>query len=145
MFSNESIYSTLTRYPFLLLYDHHCGMCQHSVQFILKHNPKKNIHFLGLDSDLGKELLLYFDLKNIDSIIYVEHGRAYYYAQSIFKCSLQLSYPWKLLYIFSFLPHWITAPPYKFIAKHRRKFDKKFNQCPIYSKEIKERFIDPFT
>ncbi len=138
----QDLFHSLDQFPHLLLYDNSCGMCQRSIQFLIKHNKKENFYFLSLDSDLGKKIKKQFDLGEIDSIVYLKNQKIHIYANAIFEALLEVNAPWKYLNILKSIPTFITTPVYKLIAKNRKRLNKRFQNCPYYPPEIRARFLD---
>lgn len=141
MFKNK-INEFLAQYPKLILYDNICGMCQYSVQMIIKYNNKEDIYFAALDSDIGRSLKAHFKLEGHDSIIFIEDQKAYFYSKAIFKVAKYLKAPINFIYPLFYLPGGLTALPYRVMAKYRKKFIKTPTHCPLYPLNIRKRFLD---
>lgn len=142
MIAGQDLLYSLDQFPHLILYDNSCGMCQRSIQFLIKHNKKENFYFLSLESELGRKLRSYYNLEKHDTIIYIRNQKVYTYADAIFEALKETKAPWKFLSIFKFIPRFITTPVYKLIAKNRKKLNKRFQNCPYYPPETRARFLD---
>jgi len=130
----------------LLFYDGECGLCDRAVQFVLKHDRKKEFIFAPLQGVTAvKELAqLPPELKTIDSLILLQdygtpeqeittHGRG---AMRI--CWL-LGGWWALIGWKSFLPSWPFDVAYRFVARNRHRL---FSQaCIVPDPEHRERFL----
>ncbi|MFT7345541.1 MAG: putative DCC family thiol-disulfide oxidoreductase YuxK, partial [Lentimonas sp.] len=63
----------------ILLYDGDCGFCNHSVNFILKHEKNSNISFATLKSNWVKQ---YFEEKKLDlpdgnSLVFITENQVF--------------------------------------------------------------------
>ena len=126
----------------IVLFDGVCKFCNTSVQFVLAYNREENIHFSPLQSDFAKQLLTQFNLssEDINTVVFIENGKAYTKSSAVFHISKHLTYPWKALYHFKHIPKNITDWIYGLIAKNRYSWFGKKNQCMIPKPEWRERF-----
>lgn len=136
------IETILKNYPHLILYDGSCGMCQYAVRFFLKYNKNANFYFASLQSNLGEQIKKKFLLSSVDSIIYIENGKAHIYAKAVLKALKHTNYPVKFLHYLNIIPYFISNPVYKLIAKYRKRIVKPPVACPIYPPAIQKRFLD---
>jgi len=130
----------------IILFDSECLLCNQSVQFILKHDRNEAFRFASLQSKVGQQLLKkhQFPYQYNESIILIENGKAYIKSTATLRIVKKLNGPWKLLYIFKFIPRRIRNIAYDYIAKNRYNWFGKQNTCMMMSPEIKRRFIDEF-
>jgi predicted DCC family thiol-disulfide oxidoreductase YuxK len=126
----------------IVLFDGVCKFCNTSVQFVLAYNREENIHFSPLQSDFAKQLLTQFNLssEDINTVVFIENGKAYTKSSAVFHISKHLTYPWKALYHFKHIPKNITDWIYGLIAKNRYSWFGKKNQCMIPKPEWRKRF-----
>lgn len=128
----------------LILFDGVCNLCNSSVNFIIKHDPKELFLFASLQSDAAKEILLQLNEEKIkmDSILLIEEGEIFEKSSAALRISKKLNKGFKLLYIFIVLPKPIRNFVYDYIAKNRYKWYGKKDSCMIPTPELKQRFID---
>ncbi|MDD3723107.1 MAG: DUF393 domain-containing protein [Lutibacter sp.] len=50
----------------IILFDGVCNLCNASVNFVIKHDKKAQFLFASFQSDAAKEILLQFNLKNLN-------------------------------------------------------------------------------
>lgn len=131
----------MSEYP-IILFDGVCNYCNGMVNTIIKYDVKKRIRYSALQSNYTKKL--FNDNKNdksIDSIVFVEKNRLYFYSDAVLRICKILPFPFKLLYAFIVIPKFIRDYIYKIIAKNRYKWFGKREQCVIPSKEVKKLFL----
>lgn len=127
----------------IVLFDGVCNFCASSVQFIIKHDKSNSLQFASLQSTIGQELLTKYNMpKNLEGVVFIENGKAYFKSLAAFRIVRYFSGFWKGLILFSILPKFITDFFYDIIAKNRYKWFGKKDSCMIPSPEIRSRFLD---
>jgi predicted DCC family thiol-disulfide oxidoreductase YuxK len=128
----------------IILFDGVCNLCNASVNFVIKHDKNEQFLFASFQSDAAKEIMLHFNLKNLnlDSIMLVEGDKIYEKSTAILRITRHLNSGFKLLYFFIVIPKFVRDWLYSYIAKNRYKFFGKRESCMIPSLELKNRFID---
>lgn len=132
----------------IVFYDGQCGMCQHAVQFILRHDHKSFFYFAALQSQWFFKFYpeMYEKFKssqNFETMVYFEKGVFFERSTAALKISRKLQFPFKFLYIFIIVPGFIRDGIYKIIAKNRHKWTT-YTECPIPTTEEKNRFLNDF-
>ncbi|AWE08164.1 thiol-disulfide oxidoreductase [Lysinibacillus sp. 2017] len=126
----------------VILFDGECNLCDFSVQFILKRDPKGIFQFASLQSDAGIALLEKYNVpKNTESIVLIEDGQFFTESTAALKIARKLTGLWKWLSIAIFVPKPIRDVIYKWIAKNRYKWFGKKEQCMLPTAEQKNRFL----
>ena len=128
----------------IILFDGVCNLCNASVNFIIKHDKKNQFLFASFQSDAAKEILLQFNLKNLNekSVILIETGKVYDKSTAALKIAKQLKGVFKLLYGFIFVPKFLRDWVYSFLANHRYNWFGKRESCMVPSPELKNKFLD---
>ena len=127
----------------IILFDGICNICNSSVNFIIKHDKKKQFLFASLQSDAAKEILLHFKRKklNLDSILLIDNKNIHEKSTAALKISKHLSNGYQLLYHLIIIPLFIRDWLYDLIAKNRYKWFGKKENCMVPTFEIKNRFL----
>ena len=127
----------------IILFDGVCNLCNHSVQFIIKRDPKEHFKFASLQSEIGQKLVKQYGIpKGIESIIYIENDKVYIKSSAALRISRKLNGYWRYLTILSILPSSFRDFFYDVIAKNRYKWFGKKESCMLPTKETKKRFLD---
>ena len=128
----------------VIFFDGVCNLCNSSVQFVIKRDPKANFRFASLQSDLAKQLLpkgLSED-DNLQSIVMLSGDTVYTKSTAALRVAKKLSGLWPVLYLFMLIPKFLRDAVYDFIARNRYKWFGKKDECMIPTPEMKERFLD---
>lgn len=125
----------------IVFYDGDCGLCNRSVQFILRHEKNHDIHFSTLQSDFTRQFLKEHNLPmpDLSTFLYMEKDTLYTKSTGAFKAAKNLKFPLSALRIFSLLPEWLTDQVYNLVAKYRKRIGGNF--CAVPTAGQKKRFI----
>lgn len=126
----------------LVLFDGHCHLCSNTVQFILKHDRKKAFVFAPLQNEAGKEIRKSFRIQDdVDSVIVIDGGKAFYYSGSVFIIAKRLGNPWNLFLAFKIIPKVWADKLYRWIARNRFKWFGKRESCYLSPEDYSDRFL----
>ena len=128
----------------IILFDGVCNLCNSSINFVIKNDPKSRFVFATLQSKSGKQLIEHYniDTSKLDSIILIKNNRAYAKSTAALKIVKSLSKLWPLLYLFIIVPPIIRNGVYDYISKNRYDWYGKKDVCMIPTPELKSRFLD---
>ena len=128
----------------IILFDGVCNLCNWSVQFVIRHDPKKEFLFASLQSDKAKKLLAEYtiDTNEINSFILLENGKIYTRSIGALRVLKQLKGWSVLFYCFILVPKFIRDGVYNLIAKKRYKLFGRKDECMVPSPEISSRFLN---
>ena len=128
----------------IIIFDDVCNLCNASVNFVIKNDKKEQFLFASFQSDAAKEILLHFNLKNLNggTVILVEGQKVYEKSTAVLKIAKRLDGPFKAFYAFFIVPKIFRDWVYDFIAKNRYKWFGKRDSCMMPSPELKNRFLD---
>ncbi|MFC4386875.1 thiol-disulfide oxidoreductase DCC family protein [Gracilibacillus marinus] len=125
----------------IILFDGICNLCNHSVQFIIKRDPKAKFQFASLQSDIGQKLRKEYNIQDkTDSVVLIEGKNYYVESTAALRIAKQLKGMYPLLYCFIIIPKPIRDLFYRYIAKNRYKWFGKKDSCMLPTKGMKERF-----
>ncbi len=126
----------------IVLFDGVCNFCNGSVNFIIRLDHERKFRFAPLQSDIGIELRENHSIaEDVDSIILVEHGKAYLHSTAALKIAKNLGGIYSLLYVLIIIPAFIRDFFYRTFAKYRYRLFGKTDVCMIPTPDVRERFI----
>ncbi|MBA4302755.1 MAG: hypothetical protein C0424_00865 [Sphingobacteriaceae bacterium] len=118
----------------VIVFDGHCRLCHWSVQFLLRHDHKRQFYFTTFDSSWSSERQLKSDAP--DSVLLVLDDRTYKESAAFLKMMGILGGLWALLGIFWIIPAPIRNVVYRYIARNRYRWFGKYDACPLPTPEL---------
>lgn len=129
----------------IILFDGVCNLCNSSIQFVIKRDTDDMFRYAALQSEIGQKLISErnIDTENIDSIILIEPGVAYYTKSD---AALQVGKSLKgyrtISSVFNLIPSGLRNIIYDFVARNRYRWYGKKDQCMIPTPELTGKFLD---
>jgi len=128
----------------VILFDGVCNLCNSSIQFIIKRDKKDIFRYAALQSDIGEQLVAErnIDTSQVDSIILIEPGVAYYTkSEAALKIGQSFGGLWGMIGIFNLIPSSLRDIVYDFVARNRYRWFGKKEACMIPTPELKAKFL----
>ncbi len=125
----------------IVFYDGVCGLCDHTVQFLLKMDKSGVLFFSPLQGETAKQLLNSQELENLQSIIFYRENNKFYRSRAVLEILLEIGGVWSFLYLFKLLPAFVLDIFYNLIARYRYQIFGKFEQCRLPTPAEKARFL----
>ena len=127
----------------LVLYDGTCGLCNRSVQLVLRHDRRGRFRFAALQSETGRALLARHGLPvdALDSIVLVEDGRAFTRSRAALRIARKMDAPWPALTALRIVPTPLANLCYDFVARHRYRWFGRTDSCMLPPPEVRARFL----
>ncbi len=135
--------STSVQPSYLVLFDGVCNLCNHSVQFIIRHDPAEKFTFASLQSSFAQAILARHSMTHqpFDSVVLCKNEQLYTKSEAALFIAAELTGGWKYMRFLRFVPlkwrDWI----YDQIARRRYRFFGKKDSCMLPSPELKRRFL----
>lgn len=128
----------------VILFDGVCNLCNSVVQFVIKHDRKKQFRFASLQSEFGKNVMERFGLPadELNSFILLENKNIYTRSTAALRVAKELNNGLSLLYGFIIVPPFIRNAVYSWVAHNRYKWFGKKEACWIPTPELKDLFLD---
>lgn len=127
----------------LVLYDGDCGLCNRSVLFILKRDPKGIFSFASIQSDIGREHLKQHGIPEpkLDTFFLIDGNTLYERSEAAVRVGKQLKgWAWLATFV-GWWPRDLRDWAYDRIAANRHRFGKK-DACQLADPETRKRFLD---
>jgi predicted DCC family thiol-disulfide oxidoreductase YuxK len=127
----------------IVFFDGVCHLCQRSVQFFLKRDPKGRFSFAPRQGETaGKYLPASLRKPDApDSFVVLHQGRILTHSAAAFYLLRRMPGAWPLLSVFRFLPKFICDGVYRFIARNRYQWFGKSESCMMPEPAWKDRFL----
>ncbi len=128
----------------IVLFDGVCNLCNRTVQFIIRNDPKAKFRFASVQSESGQLLLrqLGLPLDRFDSLVYITDNKFYLKSTAVLTILSKLGGGWQFFHIFKIIPVFLRDMVYNFIAKWRYKWFGQRENCMVPAHEYSDRFLD---
>ena len=134
----------------IVLYDGVCGLCNRSVQFLLKHDKAGRFRFASLQSDFAEKVLGRhgLDPKDLDTVHVVENydqpdERVLQRSDAVLRAGRELGGLWgAAASIARVVPRALRDLVYRFVATNRYRMFGKYDACMLPDPNQRSRFLD---
>ena len=128
----------------VVLFDGDCNLCNRSVQFIIRRDPRRAYQFAALQSCAAQRLLR--DAVNTpqrlpNSVVLVERAKVYTRSTAALRIARRLASPWPLAAIFLAVPRPLRDGVYDLIAHNRYRLFGRRQACLVSGSEMQGRFL----
>ena len=115
----------------IICFDGICSLCNNFILFVAKYDKKDCFRFISLQNPVLEDFINE-DLPNhSDSIILITNEKIKIKSDAILSIFKELCYPFRIIFIFGFIPKFIRDYIYSNISKNRHRLFKKINTCSI--------------
>ena len=126
----------------IVFFDGVCGLCNSSVDWLLKHDKKNVLMFSPLQGNTFLKLNGNSIQETPDSIVYFRNNKFYTQSTAALLIAKDLGNAWSLAVVFFVIPSFIRNAVYKYIARNRYKWFGKLEACRIPDKATRAKFLD---
>jgi len=127
-----------------VLFDGTCNLCNGSVQFILRRDPRARFRFASLQSAVAQRLLAERGVAGTlpDSIVLLAGDRLRTKSAAALAIARGLRWPWPLLSVFWLVPWPLRDLVYDWIARNRHHWFGRREECWVPTPALRARFLD---
>ncbi len=127
----------------IIIFDGVCGLCNRSVDIVLKHDDAKRFLFAPSQSEVGRRLLDGNDIdpSDVDTLYLYDDGTFYDRSTAAIRIAAQLQWPWKAASAAWLIPRPVRNGVYRVISKNRYRWFGKRDACRIPTPAEQDRFL----
>jgi predicted DCC family thiol-disulfide oxidoreductase YuxK len=130
----------------IVFFDGVCGLCNGFVNFCLRHDQQKALHFATIQGNTFKQLLAdHPEMADVESMFLVreQHGssRIYTHSNAALHTLGLLGMPWSLASVLLVIPRFLRDPVYRVIAAVRYRLFGKSQACRVPEPAESDRFL----
>jgi predicted DCC family thiol-disulfide oxidoreductase YuxK len=127
----------------IVFFDGVCGLCNSSVDFVLRHDRQGRLKFSPLQGETAERLLSSEDRENLGSLVLWDGGRMFRRSSAVVRILWRLGPLWRLLGgVLWVIPLPLRNAAYRVVAGSRYRWFGKKETCRLPSPEERERFLD---
>jgi predicted DCC family thiol-disulfide oxidoreductase YuxK len=127
----------------VILFDGVCNLCNHTVRFVVRRDPRGRFAFASLQSRAAERLLASAGARAPlpDSIVLLSDDRLHTRSGAALRIARGLRFPWWLLSAFLLVPAPLRDWAYDRIARNRYRWFGKRDSCMTPTPEQRSRFL----
>lgn len=127
----------------ILLFDGLCNLCNGVVQWLIVRDQHGRLRYASLQSKIGQQIQEQhgLDPTKLDSLILYENGKLLFKSNAVLRLADWLSWPYRILCFFSWMPLFIRDGLYDWVARNRYRWFGKKEACMLPKAEWKDRFL----
>ena len=127
----------------VVLFDGVCNLCNGWVQFVIVRDPAARLKLASVQSPAGQAILAWCGLPtdHFDTMVFVEHGKAWLKSTAFLHAVRYLSRPWPWLSLGLVVPRPIRDWIYDRLARNRYRLFGRQESCMMPTPESAARFL----
>lgn len=128
----------------IILFDGACNFCHDSVLFVIKHDPKQKFCFASVQSDVGQEIITYFDVPQVgeETFLLVKNNNCYFKTNASLEIAKDLDGLWPIFSWLKIIPRPLRDSCYNVFARNRYRLFGKKDKCVVPTKDTADRFLE---
>lgn len=127
----------------ILLYDGVCGLCDRTVQWVLRHDPDGTMRFATLQGAIGRAAVARApELTQVDSVVLLHKDGAWIRSTAVLEVLRYVGGAWSLALAAYVIPRPVRDWAYNAVARRRYRIFGRYDTCPIPSPGTRARFLD---
>lgn len=126
----------------VVFFDGVCGMCNHFVDFLLRHDREQVFLFAPLQGEVAKRHLDQADTEDLKSIVLIKNGKVFRHSSAVVQVLCAMPGLWKVAgYCLWLIPAPLRDLGYRMVAKIRYRVFGKKESCRLPTPEERARFL----
>lgn len=126
----------------IVFFDGVCGLCNHFVDFVLKHDREKRFRFAPLQGETAQQLLDASDTESLKSIVLIDEAGTHRRSTAVVRVLHGLGLGWRILgMLFWLVPLPLRNVGYHCVAKMRYFMFGKKESCRMPTPEERGRLL----
>jgi predicted DCC family thiol-disulfide oxidoreductase YuxK len=127
----------------LVLYDGECGLCDRTVQWLLRRDRAGALRFAPLQGETARELRARgLDItEDLNTVVFVDDGKLFVRSRAFTRVVRYLPAPWRWGAALRVVPAFVLDLVYRLIARTRYRLFGRLDSCRVPSAEERARFL----
>lgn len=127
----------------VVIFDGVCGLCNRSVDFIMKYDRQQQFVFAPNQSEAAQKLLQAggIDAFDVDTIYLYDNETFYKKSTAALRIASTLPWPWKAASVARLVPAPARDKVYELVAENRYRWFGKRETCRIPTPDERSRFL----
>jgi len=116
----------------IIVFDGYCNLCDGVVNFLIKHDRKKQFNFIPMQSEIARELAQHYLIpEHTDAVILITPEKYFLASDAALEIMHKLPFPWKMAVVFRHIPKPLRDGIYDYVASKRYRWWGRRNECHV--------------
>ena len=125
----------------IVFFDGLCGLCNRSVDLLLRWDTKGVLRFAPLQGETARRLLPAPQVRDLDSLVLVDARGMHLRSTAALRALEHLGGAWRGAALLRWVPGVVRDAVYGWVARHRYRWFGKKESCRLPSPAERERFL----
>ena len=126
-----------------VFFDGVCGLCNHSVNWLLARDPEHKLRFAPLQGTTAEQRLDAGIRNRLDTMVFMHGGNTFTRTAAVSRILMTLGGRWKLLgWLLWLVPEPIRDLGYRIVSRLRYRLFGKHETCRLPTPEERSVFLD---
>ena len=125
----------------ILFFDGECNLCNGTVDFLIRRDHGRHLHFASLQGDTAKKLLPQNVREGLDTVVLWRDGVLFRRSSAVLRAVATMGGLWLLTKVFLLVPAFIRDWFYDCVAKNRFKWFGRRDSCRLPLPEERAFFL----
>lgn len=126
-----------------MFFDGVCGLCNHTVNWLLAHDPERRLRFAPLQGTTAFKLLSDETRRNLDTLVFVHSGSTFTRSGAVSRILSTLGGRWQILGVLLWMiPSPIRNLGYRVVSRMRYRMFGKHDSCRLPTPQERAVFLD---
>ncbi len=135
--------SATTEHSSIVFFDGVCGLCNHTIDFLMKRDRRGVLKFAPLQGNTAAEIVPEDVRKNLNTFVFADAGRLFYRSGALARILTRIGGVWWLAGTLLWLIPWpIRDLCYRVVSKLRYRLFGRKESCRLPTPEERGRFLD---
>lgn len=125
----------------LIFFDGVCGLCNHFVDFVFRHDQKRVFQVASLQGQTAAKMLSASDVQDLNSVVLIQNGKTYRKSEAVLRVIIGFGGVFKFAGMFLVVPVGLRDRLYSIVAHNRYQMFGKSNSCRVPTEDERARFL----
>lgn len=127
----------------IVFFDGVCGLCNHTVNFLLRCDRNSVLKFAPLQGKTAEEIVPEDVRKNLNTFVFARNGVLFYRSGAMARILMHLGGVWRILGCLLWLIPWpLREIGYRLVSAVRYRMFGKTESCRMPTPEERSRFLE---
>jgi predicted DCC family thiol-disulfide oxidoreductase YuxK len=125
----------------VLFYDGDCGLCNHSVSFVMARDRARVFAFAPLQGETARAVLGGTAIEQPDTVVLVDALGRHQRSDAVLRVAWHLGGLWRLVALLRWVPRPLRDAAYDAVARRRKRWTGHGGQCRLPTPGERERLL----